>query len=35
MSINKVFVYAEYQVSIDFTQIDWESVNLEMKKFAG
>lgn len=31
----KTFVYAEYQVSIPFDQIDWQPINVEMKKFAG
>lgn len=35
MSLSKVLVYAEYQVSIPFTQIDWLTINLEMKKFSG
>ncbi|MEM6398809.1 MAG: YdhR family protein [Cyanobacteria bacterium P01_D01_bin.116] len=35
MSANKVFIYAEYQVSIPFNQIDWKSINIEMKKFPG
>ncbi|MEH1971380.1 YdhR family protein [Nostoc sp.] len=35
MSVSKVFVYAEYQVSIPFCQIDWKSTNVEMKKFPG
>lgn len=35
MSLNKVLVYAEYQVSIPFTQIDWVPINVEMKKFSG
>ena len=35
MSVSKVFVYAEYQVSIPFNQIDWKSINVEMKKFLG
>ncbi|NEQ37737.1 MAG: YdhR family protein [Okeania sp. SIO3I5] len=26
---------AEYQVSIPFTEINWEPINLEMKKFPG
>jgi hypothetical protein len=30
-----VFLYAEFQVSIPFGQIDWAPVNVEMKKFAG
>ena len=35
MKPEKIFLYAEYQVSIPFDQIDWESINPEMKKFAG
>ncbi len=35
MSVSKVFVYAEYQVSIPFSKIDWEPINVEMKKFSG
>ncbi len=35
MSMSKVFVYAEYQVSIPFEQIDWKPINVEMKKFSG
>ena len=35
MSHSKVFVYAEYQVSISFSSIDWKSINAEMKKFKG
>jgi hypothetical protein len=31
----KVFIYAEYQVSIPFAEIDWASINPEMKTFAG
>jgi hypothetical protein len=31
----KVFIYAEYQVSIPFTEIDWAPINVEMKKFKG
>ena len=31
----KTFVYAEYQVSILFDQIDWQPINVEMKKYAG
>ncbi|MGD1714291.1 YdhR family protein [Dapis sp. BLCC M172] len=33
--MNKVFLYAEYQVSIPFTEIDWEPINVDMKKFPG
>jgi hypothetical protein len=35
MTMDKVFVYAEYQVSIPFNQIDWVAINAEMKKFPG
>jgi hypothetical protein len=35
MKPEKIFLYAEYQVSIPFDQIDWEPINPEMKKFAG
>ncbi|QGM45400.1 YdhR family protein [Methylocystis heyeri] len=35
MSEPKVYLYAEYQVSIPFSQIDWEPINVEMKKFPG
>jgi hypothetical protein len=33
--MSKVFLYAEYQVSIPFTEIDWVPINVEMKKFPG
>ncbi len=33
--MNKVFIYAEYQVSIPFTKINWEPINVDMKKFPG
>lgn len=35
MSISKVFLYAEYQVSIPFGQVDWAPINAEMSKFPG
>jgi hypothetical protein len=35
MNLDKIFIYAEYQVSIPFDQIDWKLINPEMKKFAG
>lgn len=35
MPVSKVFVYAEYQVSIPFTEIDWVPINQDMKKFVG
>lgn len=31
----KIFIYAEYQVSIPFTEIDWAPINVEMQKFKG
>jgi len=30
-----VYLYAEYQVSIPFSQIDWKPVDVEMKAFPG
>jgi hypothetical protein len=33
--MTKVFIYAEYQVSIPFEQVDWAPINLEMIKFKG
>lgn len=35
MSAEKVFLYAEYQVSIPFDQIDWKPINEEMRRFEG
>lgn len=35
MSTERVFLYAEYQVSIPFDEIDWEPINEEMKQFEG
>ncbi len=31
----KVFIYAEYQVSIPFTAIDWAPINAQMQTFKG
>jgi len=31
----KIFLYAEFQVAIPFDQIDWQTINVEMKKYAG
>lgn len=31
----KIFVYAEYQVSIPFNEIDWAHINPQMQTFAG
>ena len=35
MSLKKVFLYAEIQVAIPFTDIDWVSINAAMKKEKG
>lgn len=35
MAISPVFLYAEYQVSIPFSQIDWAPINGEMQAFPG
>ena len=35
MSLKKVFLYAEIQVAIPFTEIDWASINTAMKKEEG
>lgn len=31
----KIFLYAEFQVAIPFEQIDWQAINVEMKKYPG
>jgi hypothetical protein len=31
--MNKIFLYAEFQVSIGFDQIDWKPINVDMKKY--
>ena len=33
MNPAKVFLYAEFQASIPFEDIDWEPVNVQMKEF--
>jgi Putative mono-oxygenase ydhR len=33
--MSKVFVYAEYQVSTTFKDINWNEINSQMKKFSG
>jgi hypothetical protein len=33
--MKKIFLYAEFQVSIPFDQIDWQTINIEMKKYVG
>ena len=35
MSLKKVFLYAEIQVGIPFTDIDWRAINVAMKKNRG
>ncbi len=35
MSLKKVFLYAEIQVAIPFTDIDWAAINTAMKKEKG
>jgi hypothetical protein len=35
MAIPHVFIYAEYQVSIPFKDVDWAPINVAMKKFPG
>jgi len=33
--MKKTFLYAEFQISIPFDQIDWQTINVEMKKYVG
>ena len=33
--MSRVFIYAEYQVSVPFADVPWNDINPEMKKFAG
>ena len=35
MSVKKVFLYAEIQVAIPFTKIDWPNINIAMKENPG
>lgn len=35
MNPGKIFLYAEYQVSLPFEEIDWAPINSEMQKFDG
>jgi hypothetical protein len=35
MDIKKVFLYAEFQVSMPFSELDWAPVNVRMKSFSG
>jgi hypothetical protein len=35
MAISKVFLYAEIQVSIPFSDVDWRSINTSMLKEPG
>ncbi|MDM8554691.1 YdhR family protein [Desulfococcaceae bacterium HSG7] len=34
-NISKVFLYAEYQLSVPFDQLDWKPINVDMKKNPG
>lgn len=33
--MSKVFLYAEYQLSVPFNDLDWEPINVDMKKHQG
>lgn len=33
--MSKTFVYAEYQTTTPFSEVNWNDVNVEMKKFQG
>jgi len=33
--MSKIFVYAEYQVNTPFSEINWNEINVEMKKYHG
>ncbi len=35
MSEPHIYIYAEYQVSLPFSQLDWQPINDAMKKFPG
>jgi hypothetical protein len=35
MTNPRVYLYAEFQVSIPFKEIDWKPIDVEMKKYAG
>lgn len=35
MATSPIFLYAEYQVSIPFSQIGWAPINVEMQAFPG
>ncbi|WOJ88145.1 YdhR family protein [Methylocapsa polymorpha] len=35
MSVSKVYLYAEIQVSVPFTKIDWPSINVSMQEEKG
>lgn len=35
MAKHHIYLYAEFQVSIPFDEIDWEAINIEMKEFDG
>jgi len=33
--MSKVFLYAEYQLSVPFNELDWKPINVDMKKHPG
>lgn len=33
--MDNIFVYAEYQTSTNFSDVNWNEINVEMKKFKG
>ncbi len=33
--MSKVFIYAEYQVSVPFTDLNWREINAQMQAFSG
>ena len=35
MNIDEVFIYAEFQVTVPFDQIEWEPINEKMQTFSG
>ncbi|HTR16188.1 MAG TPA: hypothetical protein VMI52_04045 [Acetobacteraceae bacterium] len=35
MNISKVFLYAEIQVAVPFQDVDWQAINVAMKRESG
>lgn len=33
--MSKIFVYGEYQTTTSFSEVNWNDINAEMKKFQG